>query len=60
MKTDQKKIEVVRIRIGDKVYYPIEQFMQLNSLTRRSVYNWIKEGKAEKKKIGSGSFFTLT
>lgn len=55
------KAEIVRLRIGGKVYYPIEQFMQLNSLrTRRSVYNWIKEGKAEKRKIGSGSFFTLT
>ena len=60
MKTDQKKIEVVRIRIGDRIYYPIEQFMQMNSITRRSVYDWIKKGKAEKKMIGSGCFFTLT
>jgi hypothetical protein len=60
MRTNQNKIEVVRIRIGGKIFYPIEQFMQMNSLTTRmSVYNWIKEGKAEKKKIGSGSFFTL-
>lgn len=60
MKTDQNKIEVIRIRIGDKVYYPIEQFMILNSLKSRvAVYNWVKEGKVEKKKIGSGSFFTL-
>lgn len=50
---------ISKVTIGNKQYYCIELFMTLNSLkTRKSVYDWIKEGKAEKKKIGSASFFS--
>jgi hypothetical protein len=32
--------------------------MQLHGLkTRKTVYDWIQSGKAEKKKIGTASFF---
>ena len=32
--------------------------MLLNDLrTKKSVYNWVNEGKAIKKKIGSNAFF---
>lgn len=46
-----------KIRIGQKEYYSIQFFMVLNNLkTRKSVYDWIDQGKAEKKKIGPASF----
>lgn len=48
-----------RIRIGDKEYYSIKQFMLLYGLrTRKSVYDWIAEKKVEKKKIGNNAFFS--
>lgn len=49
-----------KVKIQDKEYYSITLFMLLNNLkTRKSVYDWIKEGRAEKKKIGSNSFFAV-
>lgn len=48
-----------KIKIGDKEFYSITLFMLYYNLkTRKSVYDWIDQGKAEKKKIGSNSFFT--
>lgn len=47
-----------KIKIKEKEYYSIARFMELFSLkTRKTVYNWVKDGKAEVKKIGSNSFF---
>jgi hypothetical protein len=47
-----------KVKIKDKEYYSIALFMQVFSLkTRKSVYDWIDQGRAEKKKIGSNSFF---
>lgn len=47
-----------RVKIGEKEYYSIGFFMLLYNLkTRKSVYDWITEKKAEKKKIGNNAFF---
>lgn len=47
-----------KVKIKDKEYYSIALFMELFALkSRKSVYNWIDQGKAEVKKIGSNSFF---
>jgi len=50
-----------RVIIQDKEYYSIQKFMELYGLkSRTSIYVWIQEGKAEKKKIGTNSFFRKT
>lgn len=47
-----------RVKIDDKEYYSILRFMELYGLkSRQSVYDWVGDGKAEIKKIGSNSFF---
>ncbi|MCX6303295.1 MAG: hypothetical protein NTW82_14050 [Bacteroidia bacterium] len=47
-----------KVKIAGKEYYSIELFMIIAGLrSRRSVYAWVDQGKAEKKKIGSNSFF---
>ena len=33
-------------------YMSVADFMEKYSITRPTVYNWIKEGKVSKKKIG--------
>lgn len=49
-----------KIKIKEKEYYSIALFMEIYGLkTRKSVYDWIDQDKAEKKKIGSASFFAL-
>jgi len=50
-----------RVKIQEKEYYSILRFMELHSLkSRQSVYAWVKDGKAERRKIGSNSFFRKT
>jgi hypothetical protein len=47
-----------KVKIKDKEYYSINLFMIITGLkSRRSVYAWVDQGKADKKKIGSNSFF---
>jgi hypothetical protein len=47
-----------KVKIGEKEYCSIDLFMIMHNLkTRKSVYDWLKEGKVEKKKIGTNSFF---
>ena len=49
-----------KLRIGDKVYVKIDQFMLQNNIrTRKTVYDWEKEDKVVRKKIGSNAFFAL-
>jgi hypothetical protein len=50
---------MTRVKIGNKDYYCIKEFMRLNNLkTRKSVYDWLAENKAERKKIGNNAFFS--
>ena len=50
-----------KITIGDKTYYSWERFLKVSNLkNRKSIYDWVKTGKAEVYKIGSCSFYKLT
>jgi hypothetical protein len=47
-----------KINSAGKTYYSIAYFMEIYSLkTRKTVYDWLTTGKAEKMKIGPASFF---
>lgn len=49
-----------KLKIGDKEYYSILLFMELNSIRSRStVFHWVRDGKAIVKKIGSNSYFAM-
>ena len=48
------------ITIGTDKYYSIDKFMLLNNInSKKTVYNWAKNGKAEQKIIFNTSFFRL-
>lgn len=34
----------------------VDEFASKNGIHRKTVYAWIKEGKVEKKKLGSATF----
>jgi hypothetical protein len=43
---------------GGKDYYSLEYFMVHHGIkTKKTVYDWLAQGIAEKMKIGSASFF---
>ena len=49
-----------RITIEDVTWYSADEFLKVTQLkNRKSIYDWVKSGKAEIKKIGSASFFRL-
>jgi len=46
--------------INNETYYSIEKFMLMNNLkSKKSVYNWVKNDRAEQKRIYNTSFFRL-
>lgn len=48
------------ITVKEKRYYSIEKFMLLNNIrSNKTVYNWVKDGKAEQKVFFNTSFFRL-
>jgi len=48
------------ITIGNITYYSIDRFMLMNNISsKKTVYNWVKDGKAEQKKIYNTSFFKM-
>jgi len=48
------------ITIEDKTWYSWEKFLPIAGLkNRKSIYDWVRSGKVEVKKIGSASFFRL-
>lgn len=48
------------ITIADKKYYSIDKFMLQNNIrSNKTVYNWVKDGKAEQKNMFNTSFFRL-
>ena len=48
------------ITIEDKTYYSWNKFLIVSGLkNRKSIYDWVKTGKVEVKKIGSASFFRI-
>ncbi len=47
------------LTIKDKKYYSIKQAALIYDVTPKTIHQWVKEGKMEKKKIGSASFFRM-
>lgn len=49
-----------KITLGGKTYVDWKIFLKMTGLkNRKSIYDWIKSGKAEVKKIGSASFYRM-
>jgi len=49
------------ITVEGKTYYSWNKFLAVAGLkNRKSIYDWVKSGRAEVKKIGSASFFRMT
>jgi len=49
-----------KLKFGNEEWYDWESFLLISGLrNRKSIYDWIKSGKAEVKKIGSASFYRL-
>jgi len=47
-----------KITIDNKTFYSWSEFLKVSGLkNRKSIYDWLRSGKAEVKKIGSASFF---
>ncbi len=48
------------IKIGNKKYFSIDKFMLQNNInSKKTVYNWVENGKVEKKDMFNTSFFRL-
>ena len=46
------------VTISGTKYYSIDQFMLMNNIkSKKTVYNWVNDGKAEQKTIFNSSFF---
>lgn len=54
-----KLAEMDRIKVGDKYYLSIDDFAKYKSITRKTVYNWIEDGKVKVKKILNRQFIEL-
>ena len=49
-----------KITIQGEVYYSWESFLLATGLkNRKSIYDWVKQGKAKAKKIGSATFYRV-
>ncbi len=47
-----------RINVNNKTYYSWVAFLSISGLkNRKSIYDWVKSGKAEVYKVGSASFY---
>jgi len=48
------------ITIADIKYYSIDKFMLMNDIkSKKTVYNWVQDGKAMQKNILNSSFFRM-
>lgn len=54
-----KLAEMDKIKVGDKYYLSIDDFAKYQSITRKTVYNWIDDGKVKVKKILNRQFIEL-
>lgn len=49
-----------KIKLGNEEWHDWESFLVLSGLkNRKSIYDWVNQGKAIVKKIGSASFYML-
>ena len=42
-----------------KTYMTVDEFAEKHKIHPKTVYEWIKEGKVLKKKLGSATFVTM-
>ena len=54
-----KLAEMDKIRIGDKYYLSIDDYAKLTGKTRKTIYNWIDEGKVNVRKILNRQFVEI-
>ena len=54
-----KFAEMDKIRIGDKYYLSIDDYAKYKGKTRKTIYNWIDDGKITVKKILNRQFIEL-
>ena len=47
------------LKVKDKKYYSLQKAAQIYNVTVKTIHQWIKEGKMEKKKLGSASFVRM-
>jgi predicted site-specific integrase-resolvase len=47
------------LTIKDQKYFSIKAAVEKYQVSRKTIHQWIKEGKMEKKKIGSASFVRM-
>ena len=47
------------LTVGEKKYYSIEKAELMFSVTKKTIHIWIREGKLEKKKLGSATFVRM-
>jgi hypothetical protein len=49
-----------KITLNGKTFYDWSEFLKISGLkNRKSIYDWVRSGKAEVTKIGSASFYCL-
>ena len=47
------------LRVGEKIYYSVEKAMLVYDVTKKTIYDWIKTDRMEKKKLGSATFVRM-
>jgi hypothetical protein len=49
-----------KLKLGNEEWHDWESFLVVSGLkNRKSIYDWVRSGRAKVKKIGSASFFKL-
>ena len=49
-----------KINVDGKIFYSWEEFLKVSGLkNRKSIYDWVRAGKAEVKQIGSAKFYRV-
>ena len=49
-----------KITLDGKTYFDWKGFLKVSGLkNRKSIYDWVRTGQAEVKKIGSASFYRI-
>ena len=44
---------------GEKKYYSLSKFCEINQISEKTAYNWVKDKRADRVKIFNKSFFRL-
>lgn len=52
-------METSTVTVGDKKFFSLNQAALVYDVTVKTIHQWVKEGKMEKKKIGSATFVRM-